>query len=206
MCQRLMANLYDFLMQNVEKKSLGKWRKELLQKLSGDVLEIGSGTAVNLEYYPNTVSRLVLSEPNPYMQQNLRHKVFKRITNIEIVDDKAESLSFADASFDAVVSTLVLCSVSDLEQSLAEMYRVLKPNGIFVFIEHVAANKNSRRYLWQHRLDWIWHFIAQGCHVTRETEKAITAAGFTIKTIEHESIRGVPPIVRPSIRGVAIKE
>lgn len=113
------------------------------------------------------------------------------------------ALSLADASFDTVVCTLVLCSVNNLEKALSEIYRILRPQGKIIFIEHVAAINNLKRYQWQRRLEFLWKHIADGCHITRSTEDAIIKAGFQIVEINRQSMRGVPPITRPSIRGVA---
>ncbi|CDZ76488.1 ubiquinone/menaquinone biosynthesis methyltransferase [Legionella massiliensis] len=167
---------------------------------------MGCGTGANLAFYPNTVKHIVLTEPSIHMRKILQAKLADNPQdNIELFNDKAESLSLADASVDAVVCTLVLCSVKHLEKTLSEIYRVLRPQGKLIFIEHVAATNNVERYKWQCRLEFLWKCIAAGCHVTRRTEEAMTQAGFKIVEIERQSMRGVPKIVRPSIRGIAVK-
>lgn len=205
MYQWLLSKFYDNIMKDAEDKGLREWRQTLLHDLSGDVIELGCGTGANLEFYPITVKRLVLVEPNLHMARRLKEKLSNNKQHAEILNDNAESLSFHDASFDVVVCTLVLCSVSNLEKSLSEIYRVLKPQGKFIFIEHVAALSNLKRYRWQHRLEFLWKHIAGGCHLTRTTEKAILNAGFKIIDINRQSMRGVPSVVRPSIRGVSLK-
>lgn len=206
MCQWLMAKFYDKIMQEAEDKGLREWRQVLLQDVSGDVLELGSGTGANLEFYPDAVKRLILVEPNNTMRKQLEEKVSgcKR-TNIEILNDKGEHLSLADASVDVVVCTLVLCSVKHLEKALSEIHRVLRPQGKLIFIEHVAATNNIKRYRWQRRLAFLWKMMMAGCHITRQTEDAIAQAGFKLMDVQRQSMRGVPAIVRPSIRGVAVK-
>ncbi|MDP3705846.1 MAG: methyltransferase domain-containing protein [Legionellaceae bacterium] len=206
MCQWLMAKIYDNIMQDAEDRGLRDWRQQLLQNASGDVLELGCGTGANLEFYPDTVKRLVLIEPSVHMRKKLQTKLSSgKHANIELLNDKAECISLPDASFDAVVCTLVLCSVNHLEKTLSEIHRILRPQGKLFFIEHVAATNNMTRYKWQRRFAFLWKCIAAGCHITRHTENAIAEAGFNILEIERQSMRGVPTIVRPSIRGIAMK-
>lgn len=207
MCEWLMAKIYDNIMQDAEDKGLREWRRFLLQNISGDVLELGCGTGANLEFYPDTVKHLILIEPSIHMRKKLQAKISSsKQTTIELLNDKAESISLPDASFDAVVCTLVLCSVKNLEKTLSEIHRVLRPQGKLFFIEHVAATNNIKRYKWQCRLAFLWKCIAAGCHINRCTEDAITQAGFKIVEIDRQSMRGVPAVVRPSIRGIAMKD
>jgi ubiquinone/menaquinone biosynthesis C-methylase UbiE len=124
---------------------------------------------------------------------------------IEVVDCPAQALAFPAGSFDAVVSSLVLCSVPDQNAALADIRRVLKPGGRLVFLEHVAADSNPPRLKWQKRVEPVWKHLMGNCHLTRRTEAAILAAGFRIERVERESIRKAMPLVRPSIRGVAVK-
>jgi ubiquinone/menaquinone biosynthesis C-methylase UbiE len=121
------------------------------------------------------------------------------------VDAALEGLPLPKARFDAVVATLVLCSVPRLDRALADIYRVLKSGGRFVFLEHVAAENRPRRLKWQHRVEPVWKRISGNCHLTRRTEAAIRAAGFTILKIRRESMRKAWPLVRPTIRGIAVK-
>ena len=170
------------------------------------VLEVGAGTGATLPYYPKTVTRLVLCEPDPHMRRRLQAKCDAAgAKHVEISDASLEALPAAPASLDAVVCSLVLCSVPDQQAALKEIQRVLKPGGKLVFLEHVAADGNPNRLKWQHRIEPVWKHLTGNCHLTRRTEAAITAAGFNIERIERESIRKVPPIVRPSIRGIARK-
>lgn len=207
MLQWFWSKIYDNMMKDAEDKGLREWRRTLLKNSSGDVLELGSGTGANLEFYPDTIKRLVLTEPCPHMHKKLKEKLsLKKPNNIDVLYDKAEFLSVADVSFDTVVCTLVLCSVDNLEKTLSEIHRVLRSQGKLIFIEHVAAVNNLKRYRWQCRFEFLWKHIAAGCHLTRCTEDAIIKAGFRMIELDRQSMRGVPPIVRPSIRGVAVKE
>lgn len=202
----VMAKIYDKTMQDAEAKCLGEWRSVLLGDLSGTVVEIGSGTGLNLEYYPNGIDQLILVEPDANMRTILSQKLaFKSSVSAKIIECAAESIPLPNESVDAVVSTLVLCSVNNQSQVLSEINRILRPKGKLIFIEHVAADKNLSRYKWQRWLEPIWKTIACGCRLTQQTESSIINAGFEFEEISRQSIRGVPPIVRPSIKGIAIK-
>lgn len=203
---RLTAAIYDRLMRRTEAACLGQWRADLLRDLAGQVLEVGAGTGANLPHYSRSVSRLVLSEPDPHMARELRRKAAARSwERAEILDASLEALPFPVAEFDAVVATLVLCSVPRLDHALGEIHRVLKPGGRLVFLEHVAAENRPRRLLWQHRIEPVWKRVAGNCHLTRRTADAITAAGFEFLELRRESMRKAWPLVRPTIRGVAVR-
>lgn len=206
MLRWLFSNFYDKIMRDAEDKGLRNWRETLMKNISGEVLELGCGTGANIDFYPSDISRLVLVEPCSHMRQKLKAKLANySFSDVKILSNKAESLTLNDASFDVVVCTLVLCSVRNLEKTLAELHRILRPQGRLIFIEHVAAANNPKRYQWQNRLNFLWRHIAGGCHLTRFTEEAIIQAGFKIEEISRQSMRGVPPVVRPSIRGVATR-
>lgn len=202
----LTAAVYDRWMRAAEEACLGRWRAELLQGLHGDVLEVGVGTGASLPHYPKTVTRLVLCEPDRHMRRRLQARCQSSgLRQSEIYDAQVEALPIASGSFDAVVSLLTLCSVRDMPGALAEMFRVLRPAGRFVFLEHVAADCDPGRLRWQRRIEPAWRHLAANCHLTRRTEEAIIAAGFQIERIQRESIRKAMPLARPSIRGVARK-
>ena len=200
-----MAAAYDRFMRGSEEACLAQWRAELLRDLSGAVLEVGAGTGVTLPHYPRSIARLVLCEPDAHMQRKLKKKADAALRNIEISDASLDSLPFKAGEFDAVVCSLVLCSVPDQRAALAEIARVLKPGGRLVFLEHVAADGRPARLKWQRRIEPVWKRLMGNCHLTRRTEAAIAAAGFEIERIQRESIRKALPIVRPSIHGIARK-
>lgn len=203
---RLIAAVYDRLTEASEAACLREWRSGLLHDLEGGVLEVGAGTGLNLPYYPRTLDRLVLSEPDPHMRTRLAERTRGlRWDRAEVLDASLEELPLADATFDAVVGTLVLCSVPSLERALSEIHRVLKPGGRFVFLEHVAAEDRPRRLKWQRRVEPFWMRVSGNCHLTRQTGEAIRAAGFGMLEIRRESMRKAWPLVRPTIRGIAAK-
>ncbi len=199
-----MAAIYDRFMSKTEANCLAAWRSELLSDVGGRVLDVGAGTGANLPYYTQNVERLVLAEPDQHMRAKLEAKLVDFELNAEVVDAALEELPFADGSFDVVVSTLVLCSVPELGPALAEVKRVLRPGGRFVFLEHVASD-DPGRYRWQRRLEPLWRRVAEGCRLTRRTEQAILDAGLRVDSCTRESMRKAVSIVRPTVRGVAIR-
>lgn len=193
-------------MRAAEAACLFEWRAELLRDVEGEVLEVGVGTGANLPHYPMAVKRLVLAEPDRHMRRRLHVRCGSSgFPEAEVSDASLHGLPMPDASFDAIVSTLVLCSASDLHVALAEVFRVLRPGGRFLFLEHVAADHNPTRLKWQRRVEPVWKRVAGNCHLTRRTEQAILAAGFQIERIKRESMRKAMPLARPSIRGAARK-
>ncbi len=177
-------------------------KRELLGPLDGVVLEIGPGTGANLAYYRQTV-RLIGVEPNPHMHGYLLREARRVGREIEMREGTAEQLAVADASVNAVVSTLVLCSVKDQLATLREVLRVLRPGGRFVFLEHVAAPQGSwNRYL-QRAVRPVWSLLGDGCQPDRETWQTIEQAGFAQVAYDH--FRVPVPVVSPHIAGWASK-
>jgi len=201
-----VASNYDRWMRPAEAACLVEWRADLVRGLTGDVLEVGAGTGAMLSHYPLTISRLVLAEPDRHMRRRLAAKCRRMVLpTFELSDATIEWLPLPDASLDAVVSALVLCSVPSEHTALAEILRVLRPGGRLFFLEHVVADRLSSRFAWQRRLEPAWRFFAGNCHLTRDTEHAIGAAGFHVDQIRRESMRKAMPFMRPSIRGTARK-
>lgn len=173
---RIFAAIYDCQMRALEKRWLGEHRTALLHDLEGDVLEIGAGTGANLPHY-HKASRVVAAEPDPAMRQRLASRVDQASVPVEIRKGGAEPLPDPDDTFDAVVYTLVLCTVPDLDRALAETARVLKSSGRLVVLEHVRGS--GRLAIWQDRLDPLWSRLAAGCHPNRDIRAAVERAGFT---------------------------
>lgn len=199
---RLRAALYDLVCRGFERKHGRALREPVLAEARGRVLEIGVGTGANLPHYPGTVEELVVTDPSPGMLRRTRRRADALGRTVTAVEARAESLPFADASFDTVVSTLVLCSVDDQARALSEIRRVLRPGGRFLFAEHVRSDE-PRLARWQDRLEGVWAFLADGCHPNRDTLAAIERHGFSVERLERAPIPGAPPIVRPSIAGSA---
>lgn len=200
---RGFSALYDRAFEASEEAGLREMRRELLKQARGRVLELGAGTGLNLELYPHEgIDDLILTEPDPHMAKQLRKRMEEVCPGAEMIETGAENLPFEDESFDTVVVTLVLCTVPDQEAALAETKRVLKPDGQFLFLEHVRSPDQGLAK-WQDRLEKPWRFLGDGCHCNRDTESALKAAGFELSDVEHPELPKAPPIVRPMARGRA---
>jgi ubiquinone/menaquinone biosynthesis C-methylase UbiE len=200
---RGFAALYDRAFEATEEAGLREMRRSALAEASGQTIDLGAGTGANLGLYPNAVTELVLTEPDPHMLKQLQVKVGERDVAAEVSDASAESLPFADSSFDTAIFTLVLCTVPNPDRALAEAARVLKPGGKLLFLEHVRA-KDTGLARWQDRLEKPWRFIGDGCHCNRDTVAAIDASPLTLEAVERGKLPKAPPIVRPLVRGSAV--
>jgi ubiquinone/menaquinone biosynthesis C-methylase UbiE len=199
---RGFSALYDRCFKAAEEAGLRDLRRGVLTAARGRVLELGAGTGLNLELYPLDVSDLTLVEPDPHMVKQLRKRVSGLGSAARVVEAPGEKLPFEDGSFDTVIVTLVLCTVPDPAATLAEVKRVLKPNGQFLFLEHVRSPEPGLAK-WQDRLEKPWRFLGDGCHCNRDTVSAISAAGFQLGDVEHPELPKAPPIVRPMAKGSA---
>ena len=199
---RGFSALYDRLFKATEEAGLRQMRRELVAEARGRVLELGAGTGANVELYPASVEELVLAEPDPHMTKHLREKLAGSDRAAEVVEAPAERLPFEDSSFDTAVVTLVLCTVSDPQVTLAEIARVLKPGGQLLFIEHVRSEKPGLAR-WQDRLERPWHFLGDGCHCNRDTVATIDSSPLTLGEVEHDKLPKAVPIVEPLVRGSA---
>lgn len=167
------------------------------------VVEIGPGTGVNFHYLRNNV-RWIGVEPNPHLHARLRDAAAKTgHQTAELHALEGELLPLPDASADAVIATLVLCSVRDPKSVLAESLRVLKPGGRYVFVEHVAAPPETTKRRMQNGIQPVWTWLADGCHPNRETLAMIRAAGF--ESVHAEEFHTPMGLFSPHIAGWANK-
>lgn len=183
-------------------RRLGARKRALFDNLPPLVVELGAGAGASMRYLAPG-SRLVAIEPNPHAHDALRRKAARYGIALEIRDARAEATGLATASVDAVLCTLVLCTVEDQAAALAEVRRVLRPGGRFVFVEHVASAPGPLRAL-QRFLRRPWRYVFDGCCLDRDTAAAIAASGFTDVQIEHGRFGGVFVPVWPQISGVAV--
>lgn len=169
------------------------YRRRVLAPARGDVLEIGFGTGANLAFYPDTISELTVLEPDPAMLAHAGTRVAGYHRPIAIVEGAAERLPFAERSFDTVVSTLTLCSVADPDQVLAEIRRVLRPGGRYLYLEHGLAD-DAKIVRWQNRLNGFCSRLGCGCDLNRDMSMLICHAGFAAVAMTEDYAPGMPRI------------
>jgi ubiquinone/menaquinone biosynthesis C-methylase UbiE len=198
---RMFALLYDPFLWLGEIAGMRRRRRRLLAKAYGRVVEIGSGTGLNVTLYTDAVDELVLTEPEPAMRRKLQRRLQRNGLGAQILDAPAQRLPLADASVDTVVSTLVLCTVDDPERTLREIARVLRPGGQLLFIEHVRATSRFVAAC-QDKLLVAWRGFAGGCVCNRPTVDLMRACGFTVDVVA-DVWRGMPAIVHPLAVGRA---
>jgi ubiquinone/menaquinone biosynthesis C-methylase UbiE len=210
---RLFALTYDRQLARAEDAGLRALRLRLLAAASGDVLEIGGGTGANVACYGPAVGSLTITEPDPSMLRRLErrvrehsapgHSVPEHGPAARVLRATAEDLPFADHSFDVAVSTLVLCGVGDQQRALRELWRVLRPGGRLLFLEHVrSADPGTARL--QDRVNWLNRLMVC-CDCNRPTLGAIQSSGFTVTELEHTALPMAPAYVRPAILGSAAR-
>ncbi|HWD73712.1 MAG TPA: class I SAM-dependent methyltransferase [Solirubrobacteraceae bacterium] len=176
----VFARLWSLLSRH-EPQEVQRHRRELLQGLTGRVLELGPGAGSNFPHYPATVEEVVAVEPEPHMREQARAAAKRAGVRIEVVDGVADELPVPDASFDGAVASLVLCSVPDQPRALAELRRVLRAGGELRFYEHVLSDRPGLARV-QRMVDRLfWPRAFGGCHAARDTPAAIAAAGFEIE-------------------------
>jgi ubiquinone/menaquinone biosynthesis C-methylase UbiE len=181
---------------------IGDHRRRLLAGLTGRVLEVGAGNGLNFPHYPATVTEVLAIEPEPYLHRQALAAASQAPIPIRVVAGTAEVLPAPDGAVDAVVASLVLCTVTDLDQALAETRRVLRPGGRLRFYEHVRAT-DPRLARWQARLQRPWGRLVGGCHPNRDTVAAIGAAELRLVQLERFDLQVMPPLARPHVLGVA---
>lgn len=197
----LFAMTYDRQMAKAEMATLQTLRQDLLAGVSGHVLEIGGGTGANLPFYGPGVESLTITEPETPMLRRLERRAREQAPLAKILRAPAEDLPFQDGAFDIVVSTLVLCGVSDQPRVLRQLHRVLRPGGRLLFIEHVRSG-DARLARQQDRLNWLNRLVVC-CDCNRPTLTSLQEEGFTLTQAEHLTMQKVPSFVSPLVAGSA---
>jgi SAM-dependent methyltransferase len=184
---------------------MGRRKRRLLADLPPTVVEIGPGTGVNLRYYrPGT--RLIAIEPNRHMHSPLRKAAQHYGIELELRDEGADAIGLPDASVDAVVSTLVLCTVPDPAATLREVCRILRPGGRFLFLEHVRAGQSHPVLRAVQRCvarPWRWFF--EGCDVLRDIEATLARTGWTHLELQRYHVPTLFLPINTQIAGTALR-
>lgn len=180
-----------------------QYRQELLANVSGDVLEIGFGTGLNLPYYSSRVKKLTIIDPNPGMNKYVQKRIEASAITIESQIINSEQLPMDDRTFDSVVSTWTLCSIANVDRAIAEIYRVLKPGGKFFFLEHGLSNEPKVQSC-QNTLTPVQKIIADGCHLNRNI-KQLVASQFQNLNLEEFYAPTIPKILGYMYKGIATK-
>jgi ubiquinone/menaquinone biosynthesis C-methylase UbiE len=197
----VFPRLCDWVMSDPR---MAKLRSEVLADVGGEVLEIGFGTGLNLPHYPPSVRSITTVDPNPGMKKLARRRIAE--TGIE-VDQRVlggETLPFRDKTFDCVVSTWTLCSIPEVGRALSEVYRVLRPGGRFLFLEHGLNNDPGVRR-WQRRLNPIQRVLGDGCRLDLDVEAIVRSQPFRDVAVRRFEMERVPRTHGTMDRGVATK-
>lgn len=186
----IFAAVYDRLTRSAERKFLGAHRAWLCARATGRVLDLGAGTGANLPYL-SAGAEIIAAEPDAYMLGRARRRAKALGRSVTFLPDAAESLSLETASVDAVLATLVLCTVDDAARALGEIRRVLRPGGRLLFLEHVRLDHP----VWGRVQDLVtplWRTLCAGCHPNRDTVGAIRRAGFAVGDLERYAFGPIP--------------
>ena len=199
--QHIFPHLLNQVMQT---PSLMDKRRELLLPISGEVLEIGFGTGLNLPFYQQ-VNTLYALEPNPDIYHLALQRLHETPFHVQRIQASAEKLPFADNSLDHIVSTWTLCSIASLEQALAEICRVLKPGGALHLVEHVLHSDSRKIQCLQQALTPVQKRIADGCHLNRNIERALKDAGLELAECRYFDAEGIPKIAQRMLLARAVR-
>ncbi|HKP18954.1 MAG TPA: class I SAM-dependent methyltransferase [Gaiellaceae bacterium] len=201
--ERLAPPVLELVHKVLERKPfMIELRRKLVAGAAGRVLEVGAGPGFNLPYYPGDVEEVVLTDDVAGMLHRAERRARVAAASVTTRQAPVERLPFEDASFDTVVASLLLCSVDDQDRALAEIRRVLRPGGQYLFLEHVRSEV-PRIAGRQDALEPIWRVIGFGCHPNRATLSRIEAA-FRVEDVERGELPAGPKIVRPYVLGRAM--
>ena len=194
-----------FYDSSMDSPQINEGRKSLLSKITEEeILEIGFGTGINLKFYPDNVKKIIGVDANKGMLKQAQKKITNGSIEIELKNQSSEILPFPDNSISSAVSTYTLCSIKNIASTLNEIYRVLKPEGKFYFLEHGLAD-NPKTQKWQHRLNPIQNIWSSGCNLNRDIKLLINNAGFNFSELKNYYMKRDPKIIGYMYEGIAIK-
>ena len=191
----LFARAYERFSRSAEEHGQADLRRRALAGLTGRVVEIGAGNGLNFAHYPHGVAEVVAVEPEPYLRERATGRAAAAPVPITVVAGDAEAIPLPDDAVDAAVCSLVLCSVPDEARALAEVARVLRPGGELRFYEHVVSRRAAKAAVQRALTHTVWKRIAGGCHMDRDTERAIREAGFAVEELERVQFQGLPHLL-----------
>ncbi|MGH7900809.1 MAG: class I SAM-dependent methyltransferase [Thermodesulfobacteriota bacterium] len=197
--------IFPYLLEfGMSRAVLQKHRMEILSRVRGDILEIGFGSGINLQFYPVEVQKVTVIEPNHALSSMAKKRIKLYKIKIEGYYQSADTLPFPDNSFDTVVSTYTLCSIKNIDKALSEIHRVLRTNGQFLFLEHgLSLDPCVQR--WQNRLNSINKAIADGCNLNRNIKELIELHELRISELDKFYLEKTPKISGYNYKGIAIK-
>ncbi|WP_428492368.1 class I SAM-dependent methyltransferase [Rhodopila sp.] len=184
--RRILPHLVHLAMRQ---EALLPFRRRVIGAAAGRVLEIGIGSGLNLPLYGSATHSVIGLEPSPALLRMARERAAEAAVTVELLEASAEAIPLATASIDCVVTTWTLCTIADARGAMAELRRVLKPNGTLLFVEHGRAPEPSVAR-WQDRLDPLWQRVAGGCHLNREIERLISGGGFRFDSLTTARLAG----------------
>lgn len=197
----IFPRLLDWSLNNPQ---MGKYRQRALEPAAGETLEIGFGTGLNLPHYPAAVTRLTVIDSENMLTRLVERRIAQcaiPVTKMQL--DAQGRLPFDDHSFDSVVTTLTLCSIQNTAPALAEIRRVLKPDGKFVFWEH-GRSDDAQIAQRQDRFNPLQKIIGAGCNMNRKIDELITAGEFEITKLDRFLLPKTPRLLAEMYRGVAV--
>jgi ubiquinone/menaquinone biosynthesis C-methylase UbiE len=197
--RRVLPHLVNLSMNT---PALRKERERCLEGVSGEVLEIGFGTGLNLPHYPSGVTKVVGVDPSELSARLARKRITSAPFPVETIGLSADKLPLADASFQTIVSTFTMCTIPDIAAALVEVRRALRPGGRLHFVEH-GRSDDPKVERWQNRLNGFSRVVYGGCNMNREIGKLIAQAGFEIERMENAYLEGAPKFGGFLYRGVA---
>ncbi|HEX6985108.1 MAG TPA: class I SAM-dependent methyltransferase [Planctomycetaceae bacterium] len=197
----IFPRLCDFLL---DRPHVARHRRELLSDVTGDVLEIGFGTGLNLPHYPEHVRKITAVDPNPGMNRLARLRAEQAETEVDVLPLRGEELPFGDGTFDTVVSTFTLCSIDAVDRAVGEVYRVLRPEGRVLFLEHGLSHEPGVRK-WQRRLNPLERRLGGGCRLDKDIPAIARRQPFRRVEVREFDLEKIPKTHGHLYRGTAAK-